>query len=189
MKKNILIITAIILVLLTFLGLLIFKLTSKQKGTENETNEPGVYEPSEEKIQSFENKLRELIDSVNYTNQVFKSDAFDPEASYYNELSEGCHKFNGEDADIIMSALESIYEEPFSKSSYFYKETLEDKEELYVCKPTNCNINDINIDDVTVTDNTSETEKTIDIYGEKYTIKKAEDIWKFAKPVLYKTCQ
>lgn len=178
-KKIVLIIT--VLIILTFIVFAIIKLFNKNKITAQAEGKPIVGENVD--IESIENKTREIIDSINFLNQVFSSNDFDESTKYNNDNGLTCVKYTGEMPDIYINVARTIYESPFSSKSYFDIKTNGEQEDLYVCKPA-CAITNIQLDNVKIIKENSDILKTVGINGKAYSFKKTDAIWKFSEPIV-----
>lgn len=183
-KRDLIIKILIIVIILSIIGLTIFKFVNKGKSS-NPPLEPGVELPSEEYIASFENKLREMIDSINFISGVFVDTNLSETETYMNTKSnEKCRKYIGENADMMINVIETIYDNPFSEEKTFNIYSSENGNALYVCKPMSCTVEEIKTDEIVVVDSENEDYKKIRIGEKEYDFKKNNDIWRFNEPVI-----
>lgn len=184
-KKNInykqLIIIGLIVVIIVFIILLTVKMIKKNKLMAEADGKPIITDSVE--IESIENKTREVIDSINYLNQVFSSDKYDLSTEYTNSENLKCSKYVGENSDIYINIARTIYENPFSDKGYLDVKVNGEQEELYVCNSA-CNSSSINLADVKIVKENSDNMKTISINEKSYILKRINDMWKFSEPIV-----
>lgn len=187
-RNEILIIGLIILIIGAIISLVVFKIIDVNKDNpeiSTPIQEPGVYYPSEEEIKTFEYRTKALLDSTNYVNSVFASTTFDDNNTVQNEkLGLTCKRYIGEDSDMIFNVLETINENPFRENSYFQKKEVDGKEEVFVCLPTNCTVQNYDISNFEVIDDQKDDEKKIKLLDEEYTLKLHGESWKFESPLV-----
>lgn len=187
-RNEIIIIILIILIICLIIGLVLFKVVDSHKEpvSANPEEKPGIYYPSEEEMNTFKYRVKTLLDSTNYVNEVFTSTDYDENNSFQNE-STGltCKKYTGENVYMIFNVLDTINESPFNEDSYFQKRGEEGKEDLYVCLPTACKVSKLDISNFEIIDDAKDEEKKIKLLGKEYTLKLHGDAWKFDTPIVH----
>lgn len=177
-KKKKIISLGIILLLIIIAIILIILLTGKnKKGSANFDFDQALND-----VNSIENKTRQVIDSINYVNEIFKSDKFDKNVS--DEIDgKVCYKYSDSNSDIYINVLRTIYENPFNNKSNFQIKSTVEGEDLYICKP-DCSVKEILIEDVRIKDAKDKDSKIIVLDEKEYNLNKTNDMWKFSEPIV-----
>jgi len=178
----IVIIAVIVIAIISISGYLIFKETYK-KPEKPEEKPHEVETPPKDSDPEFEKNLATLINLINKVNKIFNESELSIDGSYLNEKGDKtCYLYDKEDADVVYSMLSSIYLSPFIKGENFEVKGEGEETKLYFCKNEKTSINNIDINDVSISKD-EEYEKNITIGEKDYILMKNLNGWQFVYTV------
>lgn len=173
-KRNIFILI-IMGLLITLLGsLTLLKLTNEKK-----EDKPSNKDSAKAETEDL-NEVGSII--INRINKIgLNLSNISTEDSFTNKSGEKCYKYTGENGQEMINSI--VYTFSNTNDIFVTKE-----QNLYICIPTNCHFEEININDIEV-EKTDEKDLAIlrhnknDIIRE-YSLIKEDGVWKAASPIL-----